>query len=186
MENISLPQAAVTANIPAGAGIPAGWLGLPALPFPGCDPAAIPEGSRPGAQRLFMLRAPAVVFPSRRRGAGVAPREYPGEPWPLRVPSAHREKGRIVKKKKKPTSDPEQGSQSCGCKSTEPLLFPAFLGAGIEPPPAPSRARCVPRDFRSRGNGGTWHTRGFVPPGAIPVLRKQSRGAGHPGISVRF
>lgn len=31
----------------------------------------------------------------------MAPREYPGEPWPLRVPSAHREKGRIVKKKKK-------------------------------------------------------------------------------------
>lgn len=105
LENISLPQAAVTANIPAGAGAgrhhSAGWLGLPGRlqPFPsqGAIPLPFPRDPGPAAQRLFMLPALGVVFARGKRGAGVAPWEYPGEPWPLRVPSAHREKGRIVK-----------------------------------------------------------------------------------------
>lgn len=86
LENISLPQAAVTANIPAGAGVgrhhPAGWLGLPALPFP--SQGAIPRDLH---KSLFMLPAPGEGFvfprgekrswrgpPGISRGALAAPR----------------------------------------------------------------------------------------------------------------
>lgn len=131
MENISSPQAAVTANIPAGAGVgrhhPAAWLGRPGLapglppstgPSPGCSstrlltvPGCLSQGSRDLCrQRPFMLVGFGFVF---LKGEMRAARVYPstqGEPSPPHTPlvrganGSHAGKKRGLLKKKKTES----------------------------------------------------------------------------------
>lgn len=131
----------------------------PALPFPGCNPAAVPEGSGPGHTKAFLcFKHWGLFFQGGKEELAWPPGNSQGSPGRSVCPRLTGKKEGLLKKKT--TSDPEQGSQGCGCESTELLLFPAFWEQGWSPP---LWARCVPRDFGSRWNGGTWHTRGFVP-----------------------